>query len=257
MSTEEGHTSGAEESSAYARMHLADWVPGHYDKVMYAPGSYDSFIWSLERPFLRDVAASLDGSLGKLRLLDFACGTGRIVIALEDLAAESLGVDISPQMLSEARAKALHTQFRAGDILEQPHLAPGPYELITAIRFFLNTEDEMRSRVMVALRGLLAGPESRLVFNIHMNSVHFIPNAIYKRLHGWPPFRTMSYWQARRLAREAGLEVVELHGFGFVPQRLHRGPLARLARWLDRKTAGRTPIAWALRDMVFVCRLPG
>jgi SAM-dependent methyltransferase len=254
MSSDEGSKLSADQSSAYARMHLAGWVPVNYDQVIYAA---DSFIWSLERPFLREVAASLEPSTGGLRLLDFACGTGRIVSALEDLVAQSLGVDISQDMISAAATKAPRTQFRAGDILTQPDLAPGPFDLITAMRFFLNTEDEMRSPVMLALRGLLPTPESRLVFNVHMNSVHFIPNSIYRRLHGWPPYRTMSYWQGRRLAREAGLEVVELHGFGLVPERLHRGPLARAARWLDRKTAGRTPIGWACRDMVFVCRLRG
>ncbi len=256
MSSDEGTGLRAEQSSAYARMHLAGWVPVNYDQVIYAPDSYDTFIWSLEQPFLRKLMASLEPPAGGLRLLDFACGTGRIVSALEELAGESLGVDISPDMLAAAEAKAPRTQFRAGDILAEPDLAPGPYDLITAVRFFLNTEDEMRGRVMLALRRRLAGSKSRLVFNIHMNYVHFIPNYVYRRLHGWPPLRTMSYWQARRLAREAGLEIVASHGFGLVPERLHRGPLARAARWLDRITAGRTPISWICRDMVFVCQLP-
>lgn len=256
MSSEDISGQSADQSSPYARMHLAAWVPVNYDHVIYAPDSYDSFIWNLERPFLRKVAGSLVPPLGGLRLLDFACGTGRIVGALEDLAAQSVGLDISPDMLSAARSKAPRTQFRAGDILAQPDLATGPYDLITAMRFFLNTEDEMRGRVMLALRRLLAGRDSRLVFNIHMNSVHFFPNSIYRRLHGWPPYRTMSYWQARRLVRNAGLEIVQVHGFGLVPERLYRGPLARAARWLDRITAGRTPINWICRDMVFICQLP-
>jgi len=223
---------------------------------MYAADTYDSFIWSLEEPFLRSVASSLAQPPGGLRFFDFACGTGRITGALEDLSTESLGVDISPHMLSVAQAKAPRTQFRAGDILAQPDLAPGPYDLITAVRFFLNTEDEMRRHVMPILRALLAGPDSRLVFNIHMNTLNLLPNRVYRRLHRWPPFRTMTYWQARNLVREAGLEIVELHGFGLVPERLHRGSLAQAARWVDRKAAGRTPLNWVCRDLVFVCRLP-
>jgi len=256
MSNEDISVPSADQSSPYARMHLAGWVPVNYDQVIYAPDSYDSVMWSLERPFLREIASSLEPPAGGLRLLDFACGTGRIVGALEDLAAQSSGVDISPDMLSAARSKAPRTQFVAGDILAQPDLAPGPYDLITAMRFFLNTEDEMRGRVMLALGRLLAGPDSRLVFNIHMNSAHFIPNSIYRRLHGWPSYRTMSYRQARRLVRDAGLEIVQVHGFGLVPERFYRGPLDRAARWLDRITAGRTAIRWICRDMVFVCKLP-
>lgn len=242
-------------SSPYAQMHLAEWVPQHYDQVMYAADSYDSVIWSLERPFLRALAASMAPPPGGLRLLDFACGTGRIICALEDLTGASLGVDISPDMLSVAKVKARHSELRAGDILAQSDLAPGPYDLITAIRFFLNTEDEMRRRVMPALRVLLAGPDSRLVFNIHMNTLNLLPNRLYRWLHRWPPNRSMSVWQARRLARDAGLEIIELHGFGLLPERLHRGSLARAAGWVERKTAGKTPINWICRDLVFVCRL--
>ena len=244
-----------EHSSPYAQMHLSAGVSRHYDQVMYAADSYDSLIWTLERPFLRAVAASLATPAGGLRVLDFACGTGRIISALEDLAGASLGVDISPDMLSAASAKARHSELRAGDILAHPELAPGPYDLITAIRFFLNTEDEMRRRVMPALRALLAGPDSRLVFNIHMNTLNLLPNQLYRSLHGWPSYRSMTVWQARRLARDAGLEVLELHGFGLVPERLYRGRLARIAGWLDRKSAGRSPVGWMCRDLVFVCRL--
>lgn len=247
------HSNGA--SSPYAQMHLADGVSEHYDQVMYAPDSYDTLIWSLERPFLRSVAASMVRPPGGLRFLDFACGTGRIISALEDLASVSLGVDISPDMLSAARTKVQHSDLRVGDILTDPHVAPGPYDLITSIRFFVNTEEEMRRRVMPSLRNLLAGPDSRLVFNIHMNTINLLPNRLYRLIHGWPPYRSMTVWQAQRLARDAGLEILELHGFGLLPARLHRGGLARAARWFDQLAAGRSPINWLCRDLVFVCRL--
>jgi SAM-dependent methyltransferase len=242
-------------SSPYAQRHIGDWVPQHYDQVMYAAESYDSLIWSLERPFIRAVAASTVAPSGGLRLLDFACGTGRIIGALEDLAGASLGVDISPDMLSAARVKVQRSELRVGDILTDPAVAPGPYDLITAIRFFVNTEDEMRRRVMPALRALLAGPDSRLVFNIHMNTVNLLPNRLYRLMHGWPPYRSMTVWQARRLCRDSGLDILELHGFGLLPERLHRGRAGRAARWVDRLAAGRSPINWMCRDLVFVCRL--
>jgi SAM-dependent methyltransferase len=239
----------------YVQRHLADWVPVHYDEVMYAPDSYDSFIWSLEEPVLRAVASALVRPPTGLRFLDFACGTGRIIGALEGFATECLGVDTSPQMLSAARKKVPGAQFRAADIVAEPEAVPGPYDLITAMRFFVNTEDEMRRRVMPILGGLLAGPDSRLVFNIHMNTLNLLPNRVYRRLHGWPPFRSMTYWQARNLLRESGLEIAELHGFGLAPQRLHRGLLASTSRWVDRRGAGRTPLSWVCRDLVFVCRM--
>jgi Methylase involved in ubiquinone/menaquinone biosynthesis len=255
VNVDEGADVTARQTSDYAKRHLAAWVPVHYDQVMYAADSYDTFIWKVQQPFLRATAASMASREGGLRYLDFACGTGRITSALEDLAGESVGLDISPDMLAAATVKAPRSRFRAGDILAEPDLATGPYDLITAIRFFVNTEGEMRRRVMPVLSALLAGRDSRLVFNVHMNALHFIPNYVYRRLHGWPGYRTMTYWQARRLAHEAGLEIVELYGFGLVPERLHRGRLARAARWVDRKTAGKTPFSLFCRDLVLVCRL--
>ena len=252
-----GEASTARQTSDYAKRHLAAWVPVHYDQVMYATDSYDTFIWNVQKPILRAVAASTSPAEGGLRFLDFACGTGRITSALEDLAAQSLGVDISPDMIAAATVKAPKSRFRAGDILTEPDVAEGPFDLITAFRFFVNTEDEMREMVMPVLTRLLAGPDSRLVFNVHMNSTHFVPNYVYRRLHGWPGYRTMSYRQASRLARSAGLEVVELYGFGLLPERLHRGRIARAARWIDRKTAGKTPFRLLCRDLVLVCRLRG
>jgi SAM-dependent methyltransferase len=237
-------------------MHLADWVPVHYDQVMYAADSYDTFIWGVEEPILRAVASSLVPPPGGLSFLDFACGTGRIAAALAALPTQILGVDISPDMLSAARVKVPNAQFRAGDILTQPEVAPGPYDLITAMRFFVNTEDEMRRRVMPVLGSLLAGPDSRLIFNVHMNALNLFASQVYRRLRGWPAYRTMTYGQARKLVHDSGLEIVEVQGFGLVPRRLHRGPLAAVARWLDRNTGGNTPFKRVCRDLVFICSLP-
>ena len=38
------------------------------------------------------------------RSLDFGCGVGRVLIPLADLSDETIGVDVSPSMLTEARA---------------------------------------------------------------------------------------------------------------------------------------------------------
>lgn len=257
MSAGPASDASARQTSDYAKRHLAAWVPVHYDQVMYAADSYDTYMWQVQRPFIRRIVETMTAPAGGLRYLDFACGTGRITGALEDLASESLGLDISPDMVAAAAAKSTRASFRAGDILSEPELLSGPFDLITAFRFFVNTEDDMRRRVMPALGALLAGRDSRLVMNVHMNSMHFIPNYVYRRLHGWPGWRTMSYWHARRLAREAGLEVVDLYGFGLLPERLHRGRLSRAARWIDRKTAGKTPFRLFCRDLVLVCRLRG
>ncbi|NKC10833.1 MAG: methyltransferase domain-containing protein [Gammaproteobacteria bacterium] len=55
------------------------------------------------------------------RYLDFACGTGRVTQVTEPMAMQSLGVDVSPNMLEQARQRCPSTQFFQIDIT-QGHL---------------------------------------------------------------------------------------------------------------------------------------
>lgn len=252
------HTEGQMEqhTSAYAEMHKADWIPGNYDENIYDPDGYDSFIWSLYKPLLlrkaRDIARS---GHGRLKYLDFACGTGRILAELESVATEPVGLDVSPQMIEYARRKVPRGALRCGDILSEPEIVDSDFDLITAFRFFLNTEPEMRRLVMRSLAGRLAGPNSRLIFNIHANgwSADAL-QSLYQRLRGWGAANTMTYPQVRRLVADAGLEIESWHGFGLWPHRLYRGPLSTFVRWSDQRLSNAPPLRWVSHDMLFICR---
>lgn len=67
-------------------------------------------------------------------ILDFGCGTGLSGLALKMAGFETIdGVDLSPEMLAEARAKGVYralTQIDAGAPLAH---APGTYAAISAI----------------------------------------------------------------------------------------------------------------------------
>ena len=62
------------------------------------------------------------GSPGPCKLVDLGCGTGNHCIALAERGYQVSGVDLSPSMLTQARAKAeaasvaAHTDFREGDV---------------------------------------------------------------------------------------------------------------------------------------------
>ena len=49
-------------------------------------------------------------------------------------------IDVSPDMLALAGARCPRARLIRGDVTTTPGLAPGPFDLITAFRFFLNAE---------------------------------------------------------------------------------------------------------------------
>jgi predicted TPR repeat methyltransferase len=52
------------------------------------------------------------------RVLDLGCGTGLMGVAIRPRAGELVGVDLSPAMLAEARAKALYDRLTAADLMD-------------------------------------------------------------------------------------------------------------------------------------------
>src|ERR1019366_1533581 len=102
------------------------------DAKEYGAGSYSSFIWGLQRPVLEKILADFRQTHGPVRLLDFACGTGRVISALEPLVDAAEGVDISENMVEIARKKCRAARLRVGDIFLQPEMLQPPYDVITS-----------------------------------------------------------------------------------------------------------------------------
>jgi len=247
--------SAGEEMDKYARLHFVAGVAKEYDDV-YAPATYDSAMWKLQLPHLRRTLRSVLGQSGRLKYLDFACGTGRIIAAANDLATEATGVDISPLMLQRAAQCVSTSTLRCGDILRSPELVDTDYDAITAFRFFLNTDVETRRPVMRDLARRLRGPASRLIFNIHGSSGSVLAlTTLYRQLRGWPPLVTMSHSDVARLVRDATLEIESVRGYGLLPRRLYRTRLAGLARVIDAVTCRLGILAHLSQDVVYVCRL--
>ena len=49
------------------------------------------------------------------RVLELACGTGRVLLPIAAEGLECVGLDLSPEMLAEARRKALRTMNLLSD----------------------------------------------------------------------------------------------------------------------------------------------
>lgn len=216
--------------------------------------AWQRFLWSREQEILL-------GILGKyfadrdVHLLDFACGTGRISTFLENRVKTSTGVDVSDSMLAIAREKLKRTQIIEADITAQNILKPGKFNLITAFRFFLNAEPELRTAVLRALVEVL-DEDGCLVFNNHRNW-----NCPWTKLvnayHRWKKpkemFNVMSIREMEKLVREAGLEIIELYPVGFFhPPRV---PISiRLNRAIDNVISRFTLLNRFSESPIAVCR---
>jgi predicted TPR repeat methyltransferase len=227
------------------------WSDGYDDKLFF-PGSYDFQVWQQEKRLLTDLTKKWVHR--RDRYLDFACGTGRILSHVEPHFAMSVGLDISWSMLTQARHKIRNAILVCGDATQFPELLSGTFDCITAWRFFLNAQPELRDEAMAFLAGKLDSPESVLMFNVHGNrhSSRFFMIAL-NRLCG-QYHNTMSFAEAQELVERHGLEIVEWRGINFLdkafynymPKRLWRGIETLLSplRWLEKFSV----------YFVFVCR---
>ena len=213
-------------------------------EAYYACDAWEKFLWSREQEIiLRILDKYLAGR--EIHLLDFACGTGRITSLLESKVKTSTGVDVSSSMLAIARKKLKRTEIIEADITTENFLQGRKFNLITAFRFFLNAEPELRSLAIKALVELL-DEDGYLVFNNH----HSLGSPWIRLLHARhlqknPEgiFNVMSIEQMESLAEDVGLEIVEIYPAGFfhppkvpVSYRLNRAidNLASRLKFLNR-----------------------
>ena len=232
-----------------------------YEADEYAADSYASCIWRLERPVLEQIIMKFrQENPSPLRLLDFACGTGRVLAALEPLVDEADGIDISENMVAVAQTKCQKARLQIGDILTRPELLKKNYDVISSFRFLLNVEPEMRRRVLCQLRTALREPGGLLLVNVHGNSRSLRHPAILWRR--WREraeqkntmLNEMSPAEARQLLAAGGFEIVHQLGFGVLPPTLYRTPLRRVAYAVDKLLAGENWWSSCSIDMLFVCR---
>jgi SAM-dependent methyltransferase len=231
-----------------------------YEAAEYGAESYASRIWQLQRPVLEQVVKDFRAAQsGPVRLLDFACGTGRVLSALEPLVDAAEGVDISENMVAVARGKCTKARLLVGDILARPELLQPTYDLISCFRFVLNAEPDLRGRVLRRLRQVLRTPDGLLLVNVHGNSRSLRHPAIaWRRWRegstGNVMLNELSPVAARQLLAASGFEIVRQFGFGVLPPTLYRTPLRRAAFAMDRALAGDFLWTDCSVDVLFVCR---
>jgi predicted TPR repeat methyltransferase len=87
----------------------------------------------LVRHAVAEVCGRANHPLHFARALDLGCGTGLAGAAFRDCVDYLEGVDLSPGMIAQARAKSIYDAFELGDILDRLHAAPErTFDLIVA-----------------------------------------------------------------------------------------------------------------------------
>jgi SAM-dependent methyltransferase len=227
---------------------------GAYEDDLRREGSYGSWLAERERTLLLD---AVDRWLGgkEIRYLDFACGTGRILVLLEHRVRSATGIDNSPPMLELAAQRVPRATFICGDVSVDPGCLSGPYELITAFRFFLNAGEGLRRAVLRALHEALTD-DGILIFNVHANawSIHAL-SVLFRRhvlRQRWRNQR--SYRQVRSELQACGFEIVELYGYNFLTRKGYRLLPQAVAARLDRTLGRVRPLGYLAGELMFVCR---
>ena len=205
----------------YTDSHKAPGKGSSYDEH-YKNEPWRRFLWGQEQKALQDILQRFLADR-EVRLLDFACGTGRLVGFLEDKVANAVGVDVSEAMLQEARAKLSRTELIQADITQNDVLGDRQFDLITSFRFFLNAEPPLRLAVLEVLVRHLAR-DGYLVFNNHRNSTS--PLVRHKYADAKKPRNFMSTSEMHELVNQFGLEIIKIYPIGYFPLHKKKTPKA-------------------------------
>jgi SAM-dependent methyltransferase len=224
-----------------------------YDLIL-SQDPWDEFMAERERGILTSILPKLFPS-GIPRYLDFACGTGRITGLLETHVRESYGVDISREMMEQARRKCSRTTFLLGDVTKGEDLGVEPVDLVTAFRFFGNAQDELRRAAFHAIQRLLK-PGGTLILNNHQN--HWSLRNLLRVVKCRGQYASLSTLKLKRLLQEAGFRIDRTYGIGWWypgSRLLDRVAVmdSRMVRLLDPLCRVR-PLALFCPDLVIVAR---
>jgi predicted TPR repeat methyltransferase len=235
----------------YRLSHTApDYGTGYHR--MFSDAPYRKYIWETEKRILNELLARyFDKRIENY--LDFACGTGRILTHIEPHARQSVGLDLSDSMLEVAAQGVSTSSLLKGDITSEPLLQDERFDLITAFRFFLNAQPQLRDEVMRELAARLADT-GYLVFNIH-NNTYSLTNAISVlytavRYRKRAEFNQMSVAEVRALTAKHGLNIVQIVPYATYPVFHEQKEFAeRFVAGFDRKFSH---TLWS-RYLIYVC----
>jgi SAM-dependent methyltransferase len=201
--------------SQYRNNHLTRAQVESYGNT-YSKGYFYNQWEYIEKPYLQGKFKSLleDGAKD---YLDLACGRGRILSLGGKYFDNTVGVDISGEMLKYARdacADAKLYQYNIGDIQEI-----GQFDVITLFRFFLNAEHEVKIQTLEKIKELLK-PTGCFIANIHVNkrSPRGYAYRVRNHLGSKNLANTEGYDEIAELLDSIGIAVKEVFWHSYLPR---------------------------------------
>ncbi len=154
-------------------------------------GFYDSIAFVWRDKLYPDAYRALDVAMTEAladggRVLDLGCGTGgnlERLLALGLPFSGYVGVDLSPQMLAQARAKLggeARAEFRELDLVNEP-LPPGDFDLVISTWVFEHLEDSVPV-VTKAWQSL--APKGRMLLLFELQGTD-LSSRLMERAWGW------------------------------------------------------------------------
>jgi predicted TPR repeat methyltransferase len=214
-----------------------------YENITYAPDSYASRINERQQAYLRGlVTREFDAPPAHH---DFACGTGRVIRALDGLVREAHGYDTSAEMMAKAKQVGSRAHWHRVPT-DGPVPAPvdaEPPAIVTMFRLLLNVDDDVRERALAfAAKALPTAAAGLLVVENHGNASS-LRHLRARRHSGQRWFAELSHGDVEELLARHGFEVVERRGFSMLTPSLHAHSLARAVDAAARRMPGADTLA--------------
>jgi SAM-dependent methyltransferase len=137
----------------------------------------------------RDLPALFAGHVRGRRALDFGCGAGRSTRFLRRCGFEAQSVDVSEDMVRQARAVDPEGDYRVIADGDLGLLDAGAFDLVFSAFTFDNVPGAEHKAGILRGLGRLLGPEGRLVNLVSSPDIY---------LHEWASFSTRDFPENRR-----------------------------------------------------------
>jgi ubiquinone/menaquinone biosynthesis C-methylase UbiE len=220
---------------------------------------YRRIVWEWEKDVLNEIVQNFCKTGSSFRYLDFACGTGRILRLLENYMGESYGIDVSESMLSVAKEKIHHSHLIRRDLTKEDIFPDNYFDIITAFRFFLNAQQDLRESVLCAFRRILI-KDGYLIVNIHMNRGCLLEKELrayqfIRRIQN-SNFQSISVNETIDLLIKHNFKLIHAFHYGILP--VYREERKLVLKQIDKieRLCSRLPLLLPFsRYVIYFCRL--